>query len=428
MQIGEFARICDTKITILRHYDKEGLLEPDYVDTFTGYRYYSDAQIPIFFRITALKKAGFSLAEIKEILASGENNDAILSLFEKKQAELLRMVDELEEARKIILKEKASFEISFSEENGTIWAKSTIFNANYLSQAQRMMDSTLGAKRYQRVSSYRVQSIPNAAGTYLVCEVIRLRSYAMNIYDPISIPFENDEAVIGKWEIAGEYICKEDFFSGFSKGDPTISGQLREIYFLPEGRRYWCYGWTKGYLLCSSYGGTTANRYTVERIGDAFYMFVELKSYEYRYGGNPTILVLKQIDRRAYREEEIRKRDDVDKPFVLDPRILGNWKVFGFTKTVESFDPAKKQTDMFPLVALSFAENGEVLLFHRRLQEEMGVKETCLWTTDFLLRKSLAHAYELHTIEGREYLFLEWKSGDYVYGGLEPPYYVFIRG
>ncbi|MBQ6819383.1 MAG: MerR family DNA-binding transcriptional regulator, partial [Clostridia bacterium] len=25
MQIGEFARICNTKISVLRHYDKEGL-------------------------------------------------------------------------------------------------------------------------------------------------------------------------------------------------------------------------------------------------------------------------------------------------------------------------------------------------------------------------------------------------------------------
>ena len=48
MQIGEFARICKTRISVLRHYDKEGLLSPDYVDNFTGYRYYSKEQIPVF--------------------------------------------------------------------------------------------------------------------------------------------------------------------------------------------------------------------------------------------------------------------------------------------------------------------------------------------------------------------------------------------
>jgi DNA-binding transcriptional MerR regulator len=63
MQIGEFAKICGTKITVLRHYDKEGLLEPDYVDAFTGYRYYSDEQIPIFFRITALRTPRRMFAE-----------------------------------------------------------------------------------------------------------------------------------------------------------------------------------------------------------------------------------------------------------------------------------------------------------------------------------------------------------------------------
>ena len=61
MQIGEFARICNTKISVLRHYDKEGLLMPDYVDKFTGYRYYSEDKIPVFMRITALKKAGFNV-------------------------------------------------------------------------------------------------------------------------------------------------------------------------------------------------------------------------------------------------------------------------------------------------------------------------------------------------------------------------------
>lgn len=69
MRIGDFAKICNTKISVLRHYDKEGLLPPVRVDLFTGYRYYSHEQIPVFLRITALKKAGFSLSEIKKMLS-----------------------------------------------------------------------------------------------------------------------------------------------------------------------------------------------------------------------------------------------------------------------------------------------------------------------------------------------------------------------
>ena len=38
MKIGEFAKACRTRVSVLRHYEKRGLLLPDHVDRFTGYR------------------------------------------------------------------------------------------------------------------------------------------------------------------------------------------------------------------------------------------------------------------------------------------------------------------------------------------------------------------------------------------------------
>ena len=38
MKIGEFAKACKTRISVLRHYDELGLLRPCYVDRFTEYR------------------------------------------------------------------------------------------------------------------------------------------------------------------------------------------------------------------------------------------------------------------------------------------------------------------------------------------------------------------------------------------------------
>lgn len=90
MQIGEFAEACKTKISVLRYYDKEGLLFPDYIDRFTGYRYYSEEQIALFERIALLKKAGFSLSEMKTLLR--ENNDGSISvLFEQKGQSLTKL-------------------------------------------------------------------------------------------------------------------------------------------------------------------------------------------------------------------------------------------------------------------------------------------------------------------------------------------------
>ena len=69
MKIGEFEKLCGTKISVLRHYDREKLLEPEYTDKFSGYRYYSSEQLLVFYKIDALKKAGFSLQEIREIIS-----------------------------------------------------------------------------------------------------------------------------------------------------------------------------------------------------------------------------------------------------------------------------------------------------------------------------------------------------------------------
>lgn len=55
MKIGEFAQLCHTNISLLHYYQKTGLLLPDYVDPFTGYRYYTSEQISVFFRIRSLK-------------------------------------------------------------------------------------------------------------------------------------------------------------------------------------------------------------------------------------------------------------------------------------------------------------------------------------------------------------------------------------
>src|SRR5258708_1858179 len=67
--IGEFARLGDISIRMLRHYDEIGLLTPARVDPVTGYRSYSIAQLRELNRIVALRGLGFSLAEVCQLLS-----------------------------------------------------------------------------------------------------------------------------------------------------------------------------------------------------------------------------------------------------------------------------------------------------------------------------------------------------------------------
>ena len=71
-KIGEFSKLTQVSIRMLRYYDEIGLLKPAEVDKFTGYRMYSSEQIPVLQKIILLRDTKFKIAEIKDIILSSE--------------------------------------------------------------------------------------------------------------------------------------------------------------------------------------------------------------------------------------------------------------------------------------------------------------------------------------------------------------------
>ncbi len=67
--IGDFARHGRVSVRMLRHYDAIGLLCPAYVDEATGYRSYQAAQLADLNRLVALKDLGFTLEQVRAMLA-----------------------------------------------------------------------------------------------------------------------------------------------------------------------------------------------------------------------------------------------------------------------------------------------------------------------------------------------------------------------
>ncbi|MEM7028039.1 MAG: MerR family transcriptional regulator [Chloroflexota bacterium] len=68
LRIGHFAKITGVPIKTLRYYDQIGLLKPEQVDAFTGYRYYAIGQWRRLNRILVLKDLGLSLEQIEQVL------------------------------------------------------------------------------------------------------------------------------------------------------------------------------------------------------------------------------------------------------------------------------------------------------------------------------------------------------------------------
>lgn len=50
-KIGDFSKLGQVSVRMLRHYDQLELLKPDSIDKFTGYRYYTPGQLAQLNRI-----------------------------------------------------------------------------------------------------------------------------------------------------------------------------------------------------------------------------------------------------------------------------------------------------------------------------------------------------------------------------------------
>lgn len=93
-KIGEFSKICQVSIRMLRHYDEIGLFQPVHVDRETGYRYYSADQLPRLNRILALKDLGLTTVEIAKLVDDTIEAAEIRGMLRLKQAQLQQKVRE----------------------------------------------------------------------------------------------------------------------------------------------------------------------------------------------------------------------------------------------------------------------------------------------------------------------------------------------
>lgn len=94
LKIGEFSRLSQISIKALRHYDNLGLLQPEHIDKFTSYRYYTLNQLPRAHRIMALKEMGLSLEQIGIMLNHDINADELRGMFRLKKAEIEQAVSD----------------------------------------------------------------------------------------------------------------------------------------------------------------------------------------------------------------------------------------------------------------------------------------------------------------------------------------------
>lgn len=93
-RIGEFSKISQVPVTMLRYWDEIDLLRPVYSNRETIYRFYTVEQLKQVNRIMALKGLGLSLDQVYGLLRDGVTASEIRGMLRLKQAEILRQTNE----------------------------------------------------------------------------------------------------------------------------------------------------------------------------------------------------------------------------------------------------------------------------------------------------------------------------------------------
>jgi len=113
------------------------------------------------------------------------------------------------------------------------------------------------------------------------------------------------------------------------------------------------------------------------------------------------------------------KHDNIDIVFVDHPEVLGKWTFVDFVTKQKDFDATnKKWKDGCPsFKEIVFIKNGKTQ------------KPYMTWTKEVLIHQEdrTASKYEIKNINDKDYLFIEHKSGDYVYRDKTPEYIVYER-
>lgn len=146
-KIGDFSRLGQISVRMLRHYDELGLLKPAQVDQFTDYRYYTIEQLPRLNRILALKDLGLPLEKIADLLQKDLPMTALQDLLRSKQTDLYQQIQD-DQARL----NRLSARLHQLEQEGQPSAYDVILKsvpAFYIASARQIVPSAADMPKYR---------------------------------------------------------------------------------------------------------------------------------------------------------------------------------------------------------------------------------------------------------------------------------------
>lgn len=226
--IGQVSKLFHISISILRYYDKIGLVQPEYTDPETGYRYYSTRQFECLNTIRYLRVLDMSLEQIALFLKN-RNIDCIRELLEKQKEEVTRRQQELEIIRKKIENRLSQLEDALSSELGVIMEGKT------LSRRLACLRTDLTPKSYldlevfiRELEQQEEHSVTFLGKVGVGISAESLMEGKFKPYEMVFILLDEEDSFHGETIVLPEEKCVMIRFQGGHREAPEYYGKLME--------------------------------------------------------------------------------------------------------------------------------------------------------------------------------------------------------
>ena len=183
---------------------------------------------------------------------------------------------------------------------------------------------------------------------------------------------------------------------------------------MDKGLEYWVISWTKNIIYIKN------EPYNYEIEDNKLYL-----TLTGLFDDEEKVAVYEKIDDKHYTVKEIMIKDNTDVPFVEDNDLTGLWKCIGIVDELDNFNLDNIDSNGIYLKNLSIFPEGNVNLTFVS-NKTRNISYTKGYIRDMCFDNTMS-AYKLYNFNNKTFLVVEWKSGDYVFGGFVSCCYVFEK-
>lgn len=224
--------------------------------------------------------------------------------------------------------------------------------------------------------------------------------------------FINDQDAIGKWKIKGIANTKEEAKKHIFENN--LFFDIKELYLMENGQAYWVISWSKNYIYIKG----KENPYEIEN--DLMYVEILYPDDNSVY----MVVVYERENRKKYTIDEIRRKDKFNGYYKEDYKLIGFWRTVDFIKQGQKFNYKVRKSKKEPLLQRITVNPGDnSVLIYLKDKSLILSKYTKNYILNIAAPDTLCN-YKYQKISGKDYIMVEWKTEDYIYGKKVEGYYV----